>query len=339
MAEITKLPTKVEKALVTASELLEKATSVEGSISETAKMLEKTISTTTSNTFAQREHLDKQIADITNRKAPFLDMVTMKPANGLTHEWDMITALGANSTAVEECGTPVDNELTITRYSAQIKTFATKVKVCDRAQWGASDYFDVMNTHLEGGMRKIIQDVEKTIYYGDVNNDPAEFEGLYKLVSTYAPAGNLQDANNNTVTTNMVDDAIQAIIDQGGMPTHLFMGAKDLRDWAALWADKVLWNDPGAGMSFGYNVARYLSFAGPIQIVLDPFITAAASPNTPNTDIFVVTMSEVALAQSESMYKLPIYRGLDLAETQTVVWNVVLEVRIPQWQAVISNLG
>ena len=50
-------------------------------------------------------------------------------------------------------------------------------------------------------------------------------------------------------------------------------------------------------------------------------------------------MSEVALAQSEPMYRLPPYRALDLAETQTVVWNIVLEVRVPQWQAVVKNLG
>ena len=339
MAETQKLPTEVEKALATASELLEKATSIEAGMNEAAKMLEKTVSTTTSNTFAQREHLDTQIADITDRNTPFQDMATVKPANGLTHEWDMITALGSTSTAVEECGTPPDNEITITRYSAQIKTFATKVKVCDRAQWGASDYFDLMNTHLEGGMRKIVQDVEKTIFYGDASVTPAEFNGIYKLVGDYAPAGNIIDANGVSITTDMVDNAIQAVVDQGGMPTHIFMGAKDLRDWAALWADKVVYNDPGSGMTFGYNVARYLSFAGPINIVLDPFITAASSPNTPNTDAFVVTMSEIALAQSESMYRLPVYRALDLAETQTVVWNVVLEIRIPQWNAIIMDLG
>jgi len=112
-----------------------------------------------------------------------------------------------------------------------------------------------------------------------------------------------------------------------------------LRDFAALWANKVVYNDPNAGMTFGYNVARYMSWAGPIEIVLDPFLIAASSPNTPNTDVFIVDMDEVALAQTEPMYRLPTYRALDLAETQTVVWNIVLEVRVPQWQAVVKNLG
>lgn len=337
---ITNEAVDVEKsAIEKATQLLEKAESLYEGINSAASLLEKTVSTTTSSTFAQREHLDTQVADITNRRTPFLDMVTIKPANGLTHEWDMITALGTNDTATEECGTPADNELTIQRYSAQIKTFATKVKVCDRAQWGANDYFDLMNTHLEGGMRKILQDVEKKCFYGDASTNANEFNGLYKLIDTYAPNANKVHASGSEISTTLLDSAIQAIIDQGGMPTHIFMGAKDLKDFAEGWASKVVYNDPGAGMTFGYNVARYMSFAGPLQIVLDNFITGTLSPSTPNTDVFVLTMDEIALAQSEPMYKLPTYRDLTLAETQTVVWNVVLEVRIPQWQAVIYNIG
>jgi hypothetical protein len=333
------MPESVEKAVKTATELIEKAESLYSGINEAAGLLEKTVSTTTSSSFAQREHLDRQIADITNRKTPFLDMVTVKPTNGLTHEWDMIVALGNNDTATEECGTPPDNELTIQRYSAQVKTFATKVKVCDRAQWAASDYFNLMNTHLEGGMRKVIQDVEKKCFYGDASSNVKEFNGLYKLIDSYAPEANMINAEGNEVDTNYIDAAIQAIIDQGGTPTHIWMGAKDLKDFAAEWANKVVYNDPGAGMTFGYNVARYMSFAGPLTIVLDNFITGTVSPNTPNTDVFVLTMDEIALAQSEPMYRLPVYRGLDLAETQAVVWNCVLEVRIPQWQAVVKNIG
>lgn len=337
-SKIAEMQSMVEKSLAEASAILEKAAGISTGINEAAKMLEKTVSTTTSSTFAQREHLDKQIADITNRKTPMLDMITIKKANGLTHEWDMITALGSGDTAVEECGTPVDNEVTIQRYSAQIKTFATKVQVCDRAQWGAADYFNLMQTHLEGGMRKIVQDIEKKIFYGDVTSHANEFDGLYQLISDNAPA-NIIDGNNGTITTDLIDSAIQAIIDEGGMPTHIFMSAKDLKDFAALYAGKVIYNDPTSGMTFGYNVARYLSFAGPLTIVLDHFIQGTLSPNTPNSDVFVLTMDEIALAQSEPMYKLPVYRGLTLAETQAVVWNVVLEVRIPQWQAIVKDLN
>jgi hypothetical protein len=197
-----------------------------------------------------------------------------------------------------------------------------------------------MNLHLEKGIRKILHDVEKKIYYANWNGaSPKDFTGLYKIIADFAGAGNTVNAQGNPISQTYIDEAIQAIINNGGVPTHIFMGAKDLRDFAALWANKVVYNDPSAGMTFGYNVARYMSFAGPIEIVLDPFLVAASSPNTPNTDIFIVDLSEIALAQTEAMYRLPPYRALDLAETQTVVWNIVLEVRIPQWQAVVKNIG
>lgn len=329
----------IEDKIAEATSLLEKASSLESAIGEATTLLEKTVSTTSSSSFAQREHLDTQLADITNRRTPLQDILSVKPANGLTHEWDMITALGSNDTATLECGTPPDNELTIVRYSAQIKTFATKVKVCDRAQWGASDYFDIMNTHLEGGMRRIVQDVEKKLFYGNSGTNAAEFDGIYTLVDAYAPAGNMIDASHATISQAMLDNAIKAVVDAGGMPTHIFMGAKQLLDFAALWSSKVTINDPGAGISVGYNIANYMSFAGPLKIVLDPFITGTNSPNAPYSDVFVLSLDEMALAQAESMYKLPPYRGLDLAETQTVVWNTVLELKIPQWQSVIYNLG
>lgn len=332
---------EMRKALLEAAALLEKSAKVGQGVDEAANMLMKdAIYTTTSGAFAQREHLDTQIGDITKRNTPFLDRVPKVAANGKTHEWDMVTALGSNDTAVGECGTPLENDATITRYSAQIKTYATSVKVCDLAQWAASDYFDLMNLHLEKGMRKILQDVEKKIYYGNSDGlTPNDFTGLYKLIADYAGADNTINASGNPISQTYVDNAIQVIVDKGGSPTHMFMGAKDLRDFAALWANKVVYNDPSAGMTFGYNVARFMSFAGPIEIVLDPFLTGTNSPNTPNTDIFIVTMDEIALAQTEAMYRLPVYRALDLAETQTVVWNIVLEVRVPQWQVVVKNLG
>ena len=330
----------LRKALVEAAELLKKSSNESG-LAEAARLLVKdAIYTTTSGAFAQREHLDTQIGDITRRNTPFLDRVARVPANGKTHEWDMVTALGSEDTCVLECGTPPENDATITRYSAQIKTYATSVKVCDLAQWAASNYFDLMNLHLEKGMRKIIHDVEKKVYYGNHDGATAcDFTGLYKLIADYGGSSNTINASGNPITQTYIDNAIQAVVDNGGMVTHMFMGAKDLRDFAALWANKVVYNDPGAGMTFGYNVARYMSWAGAIDIVLDPFLIAANSPNTPNTDVFVVDMDEIALAQTEPMYRLPTYRALDLAETQTVVWNIVLEVRVPQWQAVVKNLG
>ena len=332
---------QLRKTLLEAASLLEKSSKLEQGVDEAAAMLMKdAIYTTTSGAFTQREHLDTQVGDITRRNTPFLDRVAKVAANGKTHEWDMVTALGSNDTAVAECGTPAENDATITRYSAQIKTYATSVKVSDLAQWAASDYFDLMNLHLEKGMRKILQDVEKKIFYGNHDGTATnDFSGLYKLIADYAGAGNTVNASGNPVSQTYVDNAIEEIVDNGGQPTHIFMGAKDLRDFAALWANKVVYNDPSAGMTFGYNVARYMSFAGAVEIVLDPFLTATNSPNNPNTDIFIVTMDEIALAQTEPMYRLPVYRALDLAETQTVVWNIVLEVRVPQWQAVVKNIG
>ena len=328
----------VAQGLLDAVKVLEKSENIKDGLAQAAKILEKTVSTSTTSTYAQREHLDTRLADITDRRTPFLDRVAKRKANGITHEWDMITALGSNDTATAECGTPPENEATITRYSAQIKTFASKVEVCDKAQWGASDYFDLMDMHLMHGMRKIIQDVEKKSFYGDATGSPNEFDGVYNLVTDYA-SGNIVDASTNKISTTYIDTGIQAVIDNGGLPETLFISARDIRDLATTWASVVTYNDPGAGMTFGYNLARYMSYAGPLEIIMDTFINTTNSPNTPYDDAFILTMGEVALAEAEPMYKLPVYRGLTLAETQTVVWNCVLEVRIPQWQAIIKNIG
>ena len=328
----------VAQGLLEAVKVLEKSGSVKDGLAQAAKILEKTVQTTTTSTYAQREHLDNRLADITDRKTPFLDKVAKRKANGITHEWDMITALGSNDTATAECGTPPDNEATITRYSAQIKTFASKVEVCDKAQWGASDYFDLMDMHLMHGMRKIIQDVEKKCFYGDATGTPAEFDGIYNVVTDYA-SGNITDATQHKISTTYLDTGIQSVIDNGGLPETLFISARDIRDLATTWSTVVTYNDPGAGMTFGYNLARYMSFAGPLDIIMDTFINTTNSPNTPYDDAFILTMGEVALAEAEAMYKLPVYRALTLAETQTVVWNIVLELRIPQWQAIIKNIG
>ncbi len=307
------------------------------SIEDLANILQKTVQTTTSGTYADREHLDNRIADITDRQTPFLDRVRRTKANGVTHEWDMITALGSNDTATLEGGTPPVNEATITRYSAQVKTFATRVEVTDKAQWGASDYFNLIETHLQRGMRKILQDVEKKCFYGDKDGAPAEFDGIYNIVSDYA-SSNLVNGAGASITEARINTAIQAVLDEGGVPNMMFMAADDLRDWADLWASKVTYNDPTGGMTTGYNVARYMSFAGPLDIVMDMFITDANSPNAYG-DTFVLYMPEIALAETEPMYRLPTYRALTLAETQAVVWNCVLELRIPQWQAIVYNVN
>jgi hypothetical protein len=328
----------VAQGLLEAVKVLQKSENMKDGLAEAVKILEKTVETTTTSTYAQREHLDTRLADITDRKTPFLDKVSKKKANGITHEWDMITALGSNDTATGECGTPPDNEATITRYSAQIKTFASKVEVCDKAQWGASDYFDLMDMHLMHGMRKILQDVEKKCFYGDATAHVNEFDGIYNIVSDYA-SGNIVDATHHKISTTYIDTAIQNVIDNGGMPDTLWISARDVKDLATSWASVVVYNDPSAGMTFGYNVARYMSYAGPIDITLNQFINTTNSLNTPYDDAFLLTMGEISMAEAEPMYKLPVYRGLTLAETQSVVWNCVLELRIPQWQAIIKDIG
>lgn len=306
------------------------------SLEDLSSVLLKTVATVSSGTYTEREHLDNRIADITDRRTPFLDSVRRTKANGITHEWDMITALGTTDTATAEGGTPPVNEATITRYSAQVKTFATRVEVTDKAQWGASDYFNLQETHLQRGMRKILQDVEKKCFYGDKQATAEEFDGIYAIVDEYA-ASNIINAAGASISEAFVNSAIQAVLDEGGVPNTMYMAADDLRDWADLWASKVVYNDPGAGLTTGYNMSRYMSFAGPLEIVMDMFINDTTSPN-PHGDVFVLYTPEIALAETEPMYKLPTYRGLTLAETQAVVWNCVLEVRIPQWQAIIKNV-
>ena len=297
----------------------------------------KTINTGSTGKYVEREHLDKQIKDITDRNTPFYDNLRKVKANGITHEWDMVTSLGTNHTAVAECGTPVSNESTITRYSAQVKTYATRVEVCDKAQWGASDYVDLMNLHLEGGMRKILQDIEKVLFYGDTGVTAEDFDGVYKLVSDNA-VGNIVDGAAGPITEALVDAAIQKVIDNGGIPSDIYMAADDLRHWASLWADKVVINDPGKGITTGYTVARYMSFAGVLDITMDLFINDTNSPNA-NADVFVLTQKELAIAEAHKMYKLPVYRGLTLATTQTVVYEPVLEMKVPQWQAIVKNVA
>lgn len=338
--------TKLQGQLVKWANNLVESGKVEKSVSEdvVSSLQEILKDVTTSDfaagtgTFVERQHLDTQIGDITDRETPFIDRVTTKQANGKTHEWDMITALGSNDTATAEGGIPADNEATITRYSAQIKTYATKVKVTDLAQFASKDYVNLMDTHLAAGMKKILHDVETKVWYGNNGGaTPNDISGIYKIVSDLAP-GNIISGAGATASSDMVDDAIQKIVDNGGRPTHVYMGAEQLRDFAASYASKVVYNDPGAGMTFGYNVARYMSFAGPVDIVLDPFINDTNSPNG-KADIFVVSMPNVAIAQSEPMYKLPPYRGLELAEVQSVVWNIALEVRVPQFMAMITNVN
>jgi hypothetical protein len=310
---------------------------VQAQLAKMQEMIEKTVSTTTSSTFAERQHLDKQILDVTDRDTPMLDAVEVVKANGKTHEWDMVVELGSSDTAVAECGTPPVNEVEIKRFSAQIKTFASRVEVCDLAQWSASDYFDLTNTHVEGGIRKIVQDVNKKAYYGNATSRPAEFDGIYQYVSTHS-AGNLVNGNAGTITTTLLDNAIQKVIEAGGKTTHIFLGAKSLRDLAALWASSVTYNDPETGKrTFGYEIGAYHSPFGVHQIVFDEMINATNSPNT-HSDVFLLNLKSIKMAQSEPMYRLPVYRALTLAETHAVVWNCVLEVKIPMHQAIIYNV-
>jgi hypothetical protein len=65
--------------------------SMDPGLKEAVQMILKEVSTAdwsgTSGAFVQREHLDKQIKDITDRRTPFLDRVARVQANGKTHEW------------------------------------------------------------------------------------------------------------------------------------------------------------------------------------------------------------------------------------------------------------
>jgi hypothetical protein len=174
------------------------------------------------------------------------------------------------------------------------------------------------------------------LFYGNATVNPNEFDGAEQLIAANAP-GNVVLGGGDAIDEDEINDAIQTVVDNGGMVDIMYLGARTLRDWADLWANKVVYNDPTGGMQTGYNLRSYMSFAGPVEIIHDHFINATNSPSAPGQDVFLFNSMDLALAESEPMYRLPTYRGLTLAETQTVVWNCVFEMKIPQWQSQVQN--
>lgn len=304
-------------------------------------LIQKSIATTTSGTYAEREHLDSMIGDITNRKTPFLDMIGRTKANGMSFEWDMVTAIGSEDPMVAECGNPVETKSTRTRYTVQLKTAAKYVEVCDKAQKGTADHIgDLLGKELQLGMKSILQYQEKLGFYGDSGSNTLEYDGLYVLVDDNA-GDNMVNGGGVAITEAGVEAAIQAVFDATGeFPNTMFLGPKQMKDLTdALVEDKIVYNDPKAGgLSIRKRVATYESALGAeLELVTDYQLTATNSPNA-NSDVFLTTIEDISVIEYEPMYMMDLART-GLSEKKMIVWDLALKVDAPQRQAVIYNVA
>lgn len=326
-----------EKAVEKKVELAPSVDETLKSLTEEVNRLKKEIDVNTPvAAFTDREDLEPVIANIVDLRTPLLKALPRKVANGRTHEVDVITSTGTpTATATATCGAPQQNEPLMERRSVQIKQFAHAAKVCNFAQAASEDFVSLRDLARENAINVVMLDVERLLFFGDSSVNALEFDGL--LASAVNDGGVVTDVAGGPFALTDLNNVIQAIFERGGVPTDIWMSAKDLEAFVnSLSIDQTVTLDPGTGsVTAGVAVSKYRSPWGILNINYEPTLDSGG-----NTDIFVTSTKWLSIVElGGGVHAEPIAGDGTLSVTEAVVWRMALQIVAPEFQGVLRNVG
>ena len=162
------------------------------------------------------QNLEEQITDTVIRLSPEMALVTTKPIEGKTHEFNRLTSRPAPGGAMgENATTPITNSTTV-RDNVDLKIIRRKGKVTNFLNDTSRKYIDAASYEMMNHLQSHVLDLIYYMLYGNsdsttiVNstantNSGIEFDGLDKLIATNRIDFGAVTPSNLTILDTMID--------------------------------------------------------------------------------------------------------------------------------------
>lgn len=207
------------------------------------------------------------------------------PAANTVEEFNRILAYGEggarsfNQGFFEEGGLPDEQDSTYERVTVLIKYLGvvgrvTHVANTIRAAHGNVIALETMNKTME-----LLRNLENALFFGDSSLIPAQWDGLFKLISAGA-TDNVIDLRGGILTEEALNDMLLTIRDNYGQATDAYFGTGPFADLAKQVYDRQRFAYAPAPGVLGGTITAFQGQHGKINLHDHVFITPGGTPIT-----------------------------------------------------------
>jgi len=290
-------------------------------------------------------YVDPRIVDTTRKETPLVELIPRVTNQGLTADYNIITAKGGGYTALEDAALPETND-TSDRASTSIKFLYAVGRVTGPMQAAMPAYMLEGFQPQGGGLgtstfsnqsvpnakqfevimkaRELRELEENLIVNGDASTDATQFSGIVKLQATT----NVVDLNGAALTYDDVETAIRYAIDDGGRPKLGVASSSVVQDIRKIIIDTYRFSPSdiaGGNLPFGISASIVLhTMAGPIPVIFSRFLSNTSGAKQIyflDTDwiemrvLLDMTYQEMAITNDSQKFMLKIYECLIMRNT------------------------
>lgn len=239
-------------------------------------------------------YVDPRIVDITRKFTPLVELIPRVTNQGMTADWNQITAKGGGYTAAQDAALPETTD-TYDRQSTAIKFLYAVGRVTGQMQAAMPSYilegFQPSGDGLGGSSpfspagvpnakqlevimkaREMRELEESLIVNGDASTTDTEFSGIVKLQGTE----NVVDVSSAALTWDDIETAVRYAFDDGGRPKLAVASSAVVQDIRKLIIDTFRYSpsDMSGTLPFGVPAAIMLdTLVGKIPVIPSMYLS------------------------------------------------------------------
>jgi hypothetical protein len=199
-------------------------------------------------------------------------------AYNTVEEYNQIQEYGQGIDAfIGEGDLPEETDATYERKISLIKYMGTTRKVSHVMSLVKPAHGNVIAQETVNGTMYLLRQIERSLFFGDSNLDPIQWDGFERLITTTSPAANIIDMRGAALNEDVLVDSAMTIQDAPnfGTPTHFFLNPKVKADLVKTFFPRARYDQfqkTDTGL-VGLDIRGFTSPAGDVMFEADTFIT------------------------------------------------------------------
>jgi len=280
-------------------------------------------------------YVDPRVVDRTRKYTPLVELVPRVSNQGITADYNVITAKGGAYVAAEDAAL-AETDTTFDRASTSIKYLYSVGRVTGQAmaaipsyilqgltpEGGASGAFSSSSAPNAKQLEVLIKTrdmrelEEELIINGSVSSDSNEFDGIVALCTANATA-----KAGAALALGDIDTAVKLAFDDGGRPNLAVASSQAYTDLLGLLTAKIGYMQATQTVFWGFTTIVLHTMVGDIPVIPSMFLNAAQTASSNAIyflDLSVVEMrvlqdltyEDLAKTNDSSKFLLKIYEAL-----------------------------
>jgi hypothetical protein len=257
-----------------------------------------------------RQDLEPVLQELFIKEFPAYDRFSRVPANGLVHAYDQVTAFGS-AVWMPELGTVTDDQSTYVRQTTNIGILATRRGVSFKGQFATVQSgagFNPETLEMQGGLRAIAHELQKTIFQGNSTNsggtaasedglyDANAFTGLRSILNTSRAVNVDPTAGTPEDMRTAIDRACEAIVEQGGRASIIWGHPHEKVSFDLQQDKNIRYMNSFVDIAVGVQTNAVNTVFGPLPFAIVPGDSVGTYTNSgTRRDLYILDESSISL--------------------------------------------